>query len=133
MPDNEQFKYDRDLDRWVDVLNNETDDQERPDGWDEQWSVITLPMCQCGNPEFIRDALYGYLDRVIAHHNGGEHAIRIGEANYLSDYLLAIMADNMGLTTHGGAVGGAWIEPAGKRWRLLVERDRANHPEDEDD
>ncbi len=109
---------------WRDALNNLTDDDAVD--WRESWAEEILPICGCYMPAVIVDGMVAYLGRVVTWGEGGDTPpLRHGTPDHLADYLLAELASTVGLTEHGGSIGGSWISDAGRRWLQLAERDGA--------
>lgn len=117
---------------FVDTWNEGYDDTCNPaEHGQESWPEMLLEgVCGCGNPEEVAAAMADYLGRVeVKMVAGGPRQVREG-ADWLADVLLAYMADDIGLTMHGGSINWCWLEPAGVRW-LELWRDRPASPNGE--
>ena len=83
-----------------------------------------LKFCGCGLPEEVRAWLLGIMT-ALAKRGGGtwtEHSemvATIGADPDMIFYFVMYVLDAMGLTEHGGSVGGAWLTDKGRQ--LLVE------------
>jgi hypothetical protein len=77
--------------------------------------------CGCGMPEAAAAALLRLLRLHPLHSNREKFEEWISDDGI--EYLLLYQLDAWKLTTHGGSVGGAWLEPLGEEIRdaLAVE------------
>ncbi len=102
---------------WVDAWNEGyTDEGPTADG--ECWATAVLPLCGCGNPDWVTQAMGAYLALVESFGAQRTPVQQIPDDD-LAAYLLANMADQVGLTEHGTTIYWCWLTPAGKRWLEL--------------
>lgn len=118
-----EFRDGHFVDTWNEYINDSTHLPYPNDGgWPE---AILEGICGCGSPELIVDAMGEYLQRVeqrSAQRPATRPLIdpcRVDTPDFLADYLIASMADDLGLTEHGGSIFGSWLDDAGKRWLEL--------------
>lgn len=83
--------------------------------------------CACGMPEKAVEALVQYLKAVEwawedRMERGSDVAEKAGIPNDGLFYLVAYIADERGLTEHGGSVGGAWLTDKGRDFIKLAEQ-----------
>jgi hypothetical protein len=93
-----------------------------------------LKFCGCGDPEGTQD----WLQRVLTSLKGSpdpwvDWADRVAVLNSDLDamrYFVLYVLDAMGLTEHGGSVGGAWLTAKGRKFLVELEADAARRKED---
>jgi hypothetical protein len=84
-----------------------------------------LGWCGCGHPDLVDDLMLAFLTGVetrwaVCHAAPAGHDCGTNEVtfpygmNYDVATLLAYIADEIGWTEHGGAVGGEWLTPDGE-------------------
>ncbi len=138
LPGNERRQYGFVEGEFVDLLNGcAVGDAEWSACWpdsDPAEDVLMDGWCGCGAPDIVTDAMARHLrtlpntlhdaDRVASSAVWAA-ATRLSDPWFAGDvgqvlwYTLAYRADELGFTTHGGSVGGAWLEPAGEAWLAL--------------
>lgn len=75
--------------------------------------------CGCGRPE----AAYGALLRLLRLHDDHRDQLKEWVADEGIEYLLLYWLYRMGLTAHGGSVGGGWLTDKGKAVLAGLERE----------
>ena len=108
---------------------------DAPDGWvqfegtdyetwqDAFWTGV-LGFCGCGIPDQMVPLFKEYLETTAATLESRKDlpyektplrklSVKLGDSLYM---LIAYCCDRADLTTHGGGVGSAWIEPKGREW-----------------
>lgn len=125
-----RYGFDETSGRWVDLYNSggtdDRDDYEQT--WAERVLVDGAGLCGCQDLDPVLPLVASYLrgewgtyEETIIHFDSTDPA----------QILVAGLADVVGLTNHGGNVGGSWVEPAGERWLVLYKRDHESMKEAE--
>ncbi len=70
-----------------------------------------LDWCGCGNPEDVDRWMLAYLESRASEAWPKPSPEGVSED---AQYLLAMLADKLGWTEHGGSVGGCWLTDAGR-------------------
>lgn len=120
-----EFKDGHFIDAWNEGVNDEqlmvmsTVDDVWP------WHESVLTMCGCGSPDVVVEAMAQYLERVeVKLALDSPDQIRRGTPDFVADYLIASMADDLRFTEHGGGIYNCWLDDAGRRWLELYREGR---------
>ena len=81
--------------------------------------IHELGICGCGNPELAYKGVYELLKNAK---DRGDLLVKMDEAMLPYALCLAYMLDNMGFTTHGSSIYGAWLTDKGVKLYDALER-----------
>lgn len=99
----------------------------------EQLRVLVdsrFPMCDCGNPEAGVELIY----EVLKLHPLYEHRDELEALlpNVGVQMVVLGLIDEAGLNEHGGNIRGSWLTPLGERVLDALDRELAEHRDDEE-
>lgn len=128
-----QYGFDEPTGRWIDVLNEGDPNDETPEVlWEtfgefgETWAEIVfrdaVGFCDCVDTTHVLPFVAEYLRGMWGTYGDDGKILQFDHDSPLH-VLISALCDAAGLTTHGGNIGGSWVEPAGQRWLFLYHRD----------